>query len=371
MGTLEPVHAGYYQHCPIGSIVVVSIDPVASVAPLRDDVASEAAKRIPRGRYLVLIDIIHGLDFYALPEASPLKFLFYMIGRGLPDPPYACVPLSPDAPHPFGRAAVALPSPLPWPDCYVHTLLRFSAQIIRIYADSPSRILLSEEDQGLVVSSRVEDGRAAERSIRPSVPETEEAPNPDLDALEDQLTYDMTEDDLPPPQAGTPSVHEDERTGTATSSSATDDDEPMKLQIRAEMWLNVADVSQPGNPQVLADQIRQLVAIEKDWAQRTVLRQLADQPRTRKWAAAVANEGVSATGPSSCSHSRSASNIALDDVPMALADGLEHGTGREVDPTMQNITARPSRGKSSVVLRVTRFLTKRFISVTRILGFRR
>ncbi|KZV81968.1 hypothetical protein EXIGLDRAFT_359003 [Exidia glandulosa HHB12029] len=323
MGTLEPVHAGYYQHCPVGSIVVISIDPVASVAPLRDDIASETAKRIPRGRYLVLSDMIHGLDFSAPPEASPLTFLFYLIGRGLPDPPYASVPLSKNAPHPSGRAAVTLPSPLPWPDCYVHTLQRFSGQIIRIHMDSPSRILLSEEDQEFVVSSRVEDG-----PTRPSVSEVEEAPDPDLDALEDQLTYDMTEDDSmssqDQAQAGTLSAHED---GTATGSSATDDDdddEPQKLRIRVEMWLDVTSVSEPGDPQLLVDQIHQLTAIERDWAQRTILRQLADQPRTRKWAAAVATEGVPAAVPSIHSGSDPYLAPGPEEDPLSLEDALEH-----------------------------------------------
>lgn len=58
MGIIEYPSVADVQHCPFGTIVLISVDPLASIATLRDERATEEAARIPRGRFLVMVSMV-------------------------------------------------------------------------------------------------------------------------------------------------------------------------------------------------------------------------------------------------------------------------------------------------------------------------
>lgn len=220
------------------------------------------------------------VDFGSVPEASPLKIEFFAVGRGLPDPPYACIALSADARHPTGRPPIMPASPLPWPDCYIHTLKKSSAQITRMHLDSPSNALVANADITRVTRAYRDDARAlhAERApanpvIDPAIPDEIDD---DLLAFEENLTYSYTSSlgravqgpnaHAPPngnladtASAGDSGEDEGEGKDESDDSDGSSEDEP-HMEIRAEMWLDVSVVDTPGDTQDLLDTIVRLNA---------------------------------------------------------------------------------------------------------------
>ncbi|KZV69684.1 hypothetical protein PENSPDRAFT_753203 [Peniophora sp. CONT] len=112
----------------LGDFVVLSIDPVASVRHL-DDVAKQAAKQIPRRKYVALTLQTHGLPIHTKPT-HPFDFLFLRQGRPEPrlsgvDYEDSCIAVLPnDVPLP-DRPTVRPAHPLPWNDCYLDTTYGF------------------------------------------------------------------------------------------------------------------------------------------------------------------------------------------------------------------------------------------------------
>ncbi|KZV81965.1 hypothetical protein EXIGLDRAFT_779110 [Exidia glandulosa HHB12029] len=336
MGIIEYPSAADVQHCPFGTIVLISVDPLASVATLRDERASEEAARIPRGKFLVMVSLVLDIDFSSVPEASPLKIEFFAVGRGLPDPPYACVALSADAIHPTGRPPIMPASPLPWPDCYIHTIKKSSAQITRIHLDSPSNTLVADADITRVTRAYRDDARALHAERAPANPVVDPGSPDEIDdellAFEENLTYSYTSSlgrmvqapnnhaapngDL----ADTASVGDEDADEGEDDSDGSSEDEP-HMEIRAEMWLDVSVVDSPGDTQDLLDTIVQLTAIKKAWAQREVLKELADQPRTRKWVASVAGAGSATQLPA---HHDAQNGIAAGDNLVSPNDALDY-----------------------------------------------
>lgn len=123
----------------VGDFVVLSIDPVASVAHL-DDVARKAAKRLRTRRYVglilqvrrVCISPTHNSTHVAfkmvglpLEDVSANQFNFCFVRKGLPptSPPDSfsdmCIPVLPNTYHPTNVEPLRPLHPLPWEDCYI------------------------------------------------------------------------------------------------------------------------------------------------------------------------------------------------------------------------------------------------------------
>ncbi|KZV65604.1 hypothetical protein PENSPDRAFT_124991 [Peniophora sp. CONT] len=115
-----------------GDFVVLSIDPVASVAHL-DDVARKAAKRLRTRRYVGLI--LQGLAMEDLPAN---QFVFSFVRKGLPptSPPDSfsdmCIPILPNTYHPTNVEPLRPLHPLPWQDCYISFTNQLNYRDLRV-----------------------------------------------------------------------------------------------------------------------------------------------------------------------------------------------------------------------------------------------
>lgn len=196
--------------------------------------------------------------------------MFFAVGLGLPDPPYACIGLSPDTTHPDGRPFFTLDPPMPLDNCYVHTLQNFSARITRMHTGSPSNIHLDLAQQTTVSNTHIKDYFAwsASQPQAPALP-----PDPAMLEWEARQTYSFS--DGAPSSAHDPGSENgltggnDSRAGSESganesqsddgSDGTTDsDDEPQKAEPRAEIWLDLSNVSDPGTPSDLIKTISRL-----------------------------------------------------------------------------------------------------------------
>ncbi|KZV82805.1 hypothetical protein EXIGLDRAFT_778179 [Exidia glandulosa HHB12029] len=133
-----------------GSFVIISLDPIASVAAL-DAQAAHEASLIKSGKYLALLKNVayFALDCTSDKKTSTVELL--LVGRGLPTAPasWASIPIFPASSHPEnGRPAVHTTLPLPWPDCHVYSMAEHDATVSRIHTHpeaGPS--LLNDHDR--------------------------------------------------------------------------------------------------------------------------------------------------------------------------------------------------------------------------------
>ncbi|VDB88602.1 unnamed protein product [Peniophora sp. CBMAI 1063] len=110
-------------HFPnLGDFVVLTVDPVASVAHL-DEAAKHAARALPRQRFVALVMEVYGLPLNTKPFTH---CSFALVRQGLPtrhnppwDSPEMCYPILPNARHPTRDETVQPIHPLPLDDCYI------------------------------------------------------------------------------------------------------------------------------------------------------------------------------------------------------------------------------------------------------------
>ncbi|KZV81966.1 hypothetical protein EXIGLDRAFT_730330 [Exidia glandulosa HHB12029] len=299
MDVLDPPVLSDVARTPLGSFVIVSLDCIACVAPLRDQRATEAAAALPRGKYLGIINMLYDIDYESPRDSQPLHMSLFAAGRGLAEPAFASVGLFPNAPHPQGRPPVIPSSPLPWPDCYVHSMETFNGTIIRMHVrNSGEQIKLDDDAQGQVYQAIVDDARALDASMPPPEVSEEVAAFREVEA---ELSFSlsvcsplhMPRAPSPPPQAQSQDDGNGDQSGAPASSVSSDDqdseEERRELKFRFEMWLDLTSADELGPPKELNDTMRSLRRIEHEWTQREVLKILADRPQTSRWAAAVAN----------------------------------------------------------------------------------
>ncbi|EJD43271.1 hypothetical protein AURDEDRAFT_185684 [Auricularia subglabra TFB-10046 SS5] len=328
-----------------GALVLLAIDPVASVADMQDAKATAAATRLPKGRALAMV---RGYDFDGMKplHTQPLAFMFLCVGHGLPEePPYACIGLSQEAAHPDARPP-AIPSiPLPWSDCYLHLFQPCRSIITRIYPGPTGSISHFSEDELLrIMTSEFSDharyesevGSETEDSYQDGDSEDFEPQSDVVPPVSDEycasaaystaseadpsggspqpipLHRSCTSSRLSPASASgsvsnlddkaglvlTTSVEPDATSGdrgsrsplptsSGSSCSLLDSDIP-KLRFRGEVWLDLTTFDDFDPPDYISQLIESLEEIENEWANRMALQMLADQPLTAKWAAEVA-----------------------------------------------------------------------------------
>ncbi|KZV69652.1 hypothetical protein PENSPDRAFT_471295 [Peniophora sp. CONT] len=135
-----------------GDFVVLSIDPVASVAHL-DEVARQAAKRLRRRRYVGLIMLVRRvcisltlntthdgsqMEGLAMEDVPANQFVFTFVRKGLPptSPPDSfidmCIPILPNTYHPTNVEPLRPLHPLPWQDCYISFTNQLNYRNLRV-----------------------------------------------------------------------------------------------------------------------------------------------------------------------------------------------------------------------------------------------
>ncbi|EJD43282.1 hypothetical protein AURDEDRAFT_167698 [Auricularia subglabra TFB-10046 SS5] len=326
-----------------GAFVLLSIDPVASVADMQDAKATAAAAQLLQGRVLAMIRR-YDIDSMQPFHTQPLAFDFLCVGHGLPEnPPYACVGLSPGAAHPAARPPVSPSIPLPWSDCYLHLFEECGSVITRIHKGATGSISRIPEDEllrvitakfddhakyGLEVGSDTEysytsddsfEAQSAvvmpvsdegDASIEPSnaagTSQTDSSPGDSPKSTPESLPcissphYFATVARGPgsndeacfQPELSPNPDDRNIRSPSRTSSGSSSLGDIPKLRFRGEVWLDLTTVDDFDPPEYMFCLIDSLQEIEREWANRMALKLLADQPLTAQWVAEVAAIGV-------------------------------------------------------------------------------
>ncbi|KZV81970.1 hypothetical protein EXIGLDRAFT_703088 [Exidia glandulosa HHB12029] len=276
----------------VGSFVIISPDPVASVALLEDDVATAAAAAIRRQKYLAFVELTFSNalqddagDWWPSPDEAPISFKLTGAGLGPSDPPWACVGLNEESEHVNGRLPIVLSPSLPWDNCYIHTLHVYYVYLTRIFLDHASDIRVTKEQHWTLDSALIEDMTREQKEKRAlKKPAAVDGSGSRKEGSDDADTASTPSCD-DPATASEPDAHPSETGGTGETD---EHDKLARMLVKVEMWLDLAIAKDLGSPEELTNTVKQLEAIEQDWARRKVLRELADQPQTDKWAQDVA-----------------------------------------------------------------------------------
>lgn len=323
-----------------GTIAVISVDPVASVAAFQDEEATRQASKLPRGKYLAFANTFFGFDWSRPGYDQPLALSFVCIGRGLPEPPSASIRLSPNAPAGNDRPPLVITPSLPWEDCCVYTLKCFYAEVARVYPCIPPSIptILTSDQRAVVGETVISDQMTEKLPLRdvygnavqmPAVA-TKEDGSPEFDPS----VYDLESCFLDKKSAQGEAVADDPApTKTNVLNEAADDDsasesvDPHRGWPRIDVWLDLTSAPTVDDPEELMRTIRQLTIIEHEAKGRGVLKSLADQPRTAQWAQDVAS--ADAPDPAERPAYGNRSEASEDDGSVMPEDAIEHRSGHE------------------------------------------
>ncbi|EJD43280.1 hypothetical protein AURDEDRAFT_167696 [Auricularia subglabra TFB-10046 SS5] len=271
---------------PLGTLVVLSLDPVASVADM-DEEASSAAAELPRGKYLALV-FSPQFNAFAPLDSQPLAFKFCGIGHGPPlTRPLACLGLCPHATLPSGRASLEPSVPLPWPDCYLDFTCKFIATVTRIHL-VPLICAVPEVDIMTII--RAESAARKEEGLVPD----SGASGSSVDAAS---VHDSAVSEAAASSASTGRYSSHSPASIATSCPSHEHLErphsywePPQMRPRVEIGLDVGAIAEDDfrAPSEIIVTLVKLYTIEEEWATRAAAALMVDRPRTNKWAEDVA-----------------------------------------------------------------------------------
>ncbi|KZV94929.1 hypothetical protein EXIGLDRAFT_736164 [Exidia glandulosa HHB12029] len=261
-----------------GAFVVIAIDPVASVAALRDEQATREAAELKPGRYLAFLNSNVGFDFMPAAGAPRISFSFCLVARGLPNPPHewAATPIAPAPAHPLtGREALIPSPPVPWSDCYINNLVSEVATVSRLYQHRTPGPVLAEADWLRAGDYANDDNEAYESD------EDEDRVVPEYEAAMQSFREELREAEAEAAAAGI-FPQEDESVPLSMGDFfGRRNAREMKLHI--EMWVDVESISQPGDHASFEAEVARLKEIEWEWAKRVVAESMVDRPETSAW----------------------------------------------------------------------------------------
>ncbi|EJD43264.1 hypothetical protein AURDEDRAFT_167680 [Auricularia subglabra TFB-10046 SS5] len=289
-----------------GTIAIVSVDPVASVAGLRDEQATREASLLPRGgKYLAVVETYMGFDLRKPIYDNPLGVSFFCIGRGLPEAASCSVGLSAEAPSVNDRSPLVVSPPLPWPDCCVYTLKSFYGTIARVFPfQSPGSATIVTEDQlSKIVWFNIQDSMSEQVPLQDAYGEPIETP---ADG-EDFATFDLEwclNMDVCSVRRGT--LREDGSNAPGNTDDLNDSDEDESHECvscnsrlawpQFEVTLDLTSVNEFSQPAELMYVLRQLTIIEHEYTLRRVERMSRNRPRAVEWVQTIAASHVDSCG---------------------------------------------------------------------------
>ncbi|EJD39314.1 hypothetical protein AURDEDRAFT_153894 [Auricularia subglabra TFB-10046 SS5] len=268
---------------PEGTFVVFSFDPPAYAAALdpEDGILATAASGIKRKKYLGLIEGVGPVDLPRLRQNPDIR----VVGQAPPQEgeddvyftnPKRCIPVHPCVDHPEGRAPLVPSAPLPWPDCYVHTLQLVNAFVSRVHHSTPKNAKITPEELRRVSDLVVDDqyGAAADRRAA-------RAGNERRGETYSELSYysDDSEDE----------------DGGDSSASSFGDEISAPAEVYIEIWEDLTVATSLGEPKDVGADIDEIVQIGEEWANRKKLERRANAAETSKWAEQVAESGHAET----------------------------------------------------------------------------
>ncbi|KZV88724.1 hypothetical protein EXIGLDRAFT_722376 [Exidia glandulosa HHB12029] len=273
-----------------GTFAVVQLDPVASVAAMKDARATEAAAKIPRSKYLVIIEGIGFSGIELSPGVPKLEFTFLQAGRGLPPDAWAASAVSPAPTQREDRPPLVASSPLPWPDCYIDSFGYFVGIVSRLHKPSKDVVCFTEEEldraYGYTLSDQIRLGKGkltappgtevakADSVVATDAEEQSEvAVSQDADLDDSQADWDSdTESSWAPPPPILP---------TRPQSPAPYQPEQMNLHV--EMWLDLSTAHELSPPYQIVSDLARLRSIEDEWARRKADEIVTKRPQTTAW----------------------------------------------------------------------------------------
>ncbi|EJD43315.1 hypothetical protein AURDEDRAFT_167732 [Auricularia subglabra TFB-10046 SS5] len=239
---------------PIGSFVVVALDPVATLAIFNDLEVDRRAREIVTQRRLVIF------DFPTIFDLEVRRHRFYAIGSGLPAQAWASIPISPAAEHPEGRTPLPTSKPVPVENPYVHSLFTFEGSVSRVDTNDASEVQLTAKDTLRVSKTQYSDNERWK--------EQEAAANDDDD--DDDESSDSSEANDP--------------------GSDSDSESASYLEPHYTMWKCFKEGEIFADPSTLEDELEQLRRIEADWRERTRGDKRANDCRFHEWLRSVSVE---------------------------------------------------------------------------------
>ncbi|KZV88726.1 hypothetical protein EXIGLDRAFT_751513 [Exidia glandulosa HHB12029] len=273
-----------------GTFAIVQLDPVASVAAMKDARASEAAAKIPRSKYLVIMETIGYSGIELSPGVPKLELTFLQVGRGLPPDAWAATAVSPAPTQREDRPALAASVPLPWPDCYVYSFGCIIAIVSRLHKPSADVVSLTEDDLDRACRYTISDQmrRGRERRALPAPEQTdsvvaqstalgndaeaqsEVAASQDADLCDSDWDSESESSWPPPPILPT----------TPQPPAAY---QPEQMNLNVEMWLDLSTAHELSPPHQIIEELAQLRSIEDEWACRKAEEIVTKRPQTTAW----------------------------------------------------------------------------------------
>ncbi|KZV94955.1 hypothetical protein EXIGLDRAFT_494583 [Exidia glandulosa HHB12029] len=250
----------YDRPGPNGTFVVVGLDPVASVAGMKDELATAAAAALPKHRYLAIIDTIGHAGLELARGLPKLEYIFAGVGRGLPVEEWPAVAISP-APSTREERPTLVPSaPLPWSDCYVHTFESFDAVVSRIYTCSPSNIRLSDADMDVILECTAYDGvrRGEEREAAAEAAGELDAEDAAESGSEGSDSQQESEEEVDSAGAVSSSGSSVSSIALPTAPIAPAPFQPQRMDLHVEMWLDLTASHELSTPRQLRSDLREL-----------------------------------------------------------------------------------------------------------------
>ncbi|KZV81967.1 hypothetical protein EXIGLDRAFT_730331 [Exidia glandulosa HHB12029] len=275
---------------PFGTLVVLRIDPVASVAQLHDEQATQEALKLQPRKILAVYNSNVDLEYAEELDGFRLNAVFYLAGRGLPPAPFtaAAIPIFPAPPlADSSRPSLRTVPDCPLPDCYIYTLDKTPATVCRIYHNPVNGYRLSEDDADEYRIASMEDNRAFAPLILASMPASERARyfGGDAHTSSGAGSMDDSEDDAPSAQAN---GQMDELNAAMTLfPSLIQPDNVRKMTFNVEMWVRIDEGDEYATVAEYRAIQKELERIEREWAQRFVAQTLSKEPQTTAWLAGV------------------------------------------------------------------------------------
>ncbi|EJD39342.1 hypothetical protein AURDEDRAFT_187377 [Auricularia subglabra TFB-10046 SS5] len=304
----------YDRPVEFGTLVVVSLDPVASVAALDDEQATAEAAAIVPGKYLALVDLPGEMVYSSVVGGVQLALCFLLAGPGLPSPPYskAAVPIAPTPPHlDLERPPARASRPLPWADYYFHTLEYLHARVSRIYQHAQAGPSFTDDEFDEIKYASGMDARAYPRFGHDTDDEVDcdgSTVSRDGPILDDARGHDECQSAGPYDPMVFPIQFKEGRS---------------EMFYHVQMWVDITAFEHLDRPENLHAEQRRLHQIERDWARRTIRAMISKEPQTTAWLESAAG----ADAPDACDDN---SSVNTDDDLVGPEDAIEHRLERSM-----------------------------------------
>ncbi|KZV88754.1 hypothetical protein EXIGLDRAFT_722404 [Exidia glandulosa HHB12029] len=315
-----------------GTIVVLRVDPVASVSQIDDEQVRREVAVLKPCKALAFYTSGFGFDVSDRNGDLKVKGLFSLVGRGLPAAPLSCaaIPIAPSPSHPeTGRHPVPTSPPFPLPGCYIHTMRQLNAAVRRIHKNAATGYALSAEDFRAARIALFNDAHSFD-------PPGNKATSEHADSDSQSSNENNNTDDPGPGNAVETADWKDIAPGLSQKDTSP------RMTVHVELWLSLTESDELGTPEDVQATVTRLREIEKAWAKRQVVEILANRPATTAWLEGVTPHAEPERPADAAGSTREDDDLVLPE------DAIEHRIERgDVPAEGAAATSTVSHGSSS------------------------